>query len=71
MDKEVINFMISFIIISKMQQCVVSIVQGVCPKCNMESTDGSGAKRIFCIICWEEREVIAFLVGFFETHFAS
>jgi len=32
--------------------------RGVCVKCNMESTDACGSKRIFCVICWEERELL-------------
>eukprot|EP00794_Sanderia_malayensis_P013710 gene13710-15138_t len=31
--------------------------RGVCAKCNVENVDSEGDKVIFCIICWEEREL--------------
>eukprot|EP00795_Rhopilema_esculentum_P015134 gene15134-6321_t len=39
-----------------LKPCIVCS-QGVCPKCVKESADASGLKRVFCIICWEEREL--------------
>ena len=33
------------------------LYQGVCQKCTIETTDASSSKQIFCVICWEEREV--------------